>query len=116
MSDNDDLAAAHEAWQAAAKHLGRDSSSAQEKADACVQIQKVIVQARSRTKEWGVIGLTALQGLGRYLAQTKRATKGRRQMSDTDIYPPTLAELGISDRHLAADAVAVAKISDSDFT
>src|SRR5262249_48146259 len=59
--------------------------------------------------------LIALQELGKFLLRTPRLRGRRRKKESTVDSLPSLADLGITDRHIAARAVAVAKIGEELF-
>jgi hypothetical protein len=84
---------------------------------AVTAVEGVILTATKQQAGWARLRLKALRELGRFLRNTQRQGKGRprKKMSDADILPPTYADLGITNRHVAADALKVADIPEAVF-
>jgi hypothetical protein len=82
---------------------------------ALQSIASVIAVARDQQAGWGKLKLIGYRELGTVLENTPRLRGRPKKVSTADSFLPSLAELGILDRHLAADAVKVANVSQSDF-
>jgi hypothetical protein len=73
---------------------------------------EIALEAKRQQAGWGRLGLLALRALGKFLIR-HAARQGRPKTSAGDVL--TLADLGITDPHLSADAKTVARISQRDF-
>jgi hypothetical protein len=76
---------------------------------AASAVENFILTAGKQQVGWARLRLIALRELGKFLLRTPRL-RGRRRNESTVDSLPSLADLGITDRHIAARAVAVAKI------
>jgi hypothetical protein len=74
----------------------------------------IALTAKRQQTGWGRLRLEALRVLGRFLIR-KGARQGRPLKTSSADVLPTLARLGIADRHISADAKSVARISQKDF-
>jgi hypothetical protein len=104
----------HEAqrrYEAAKKSLVRPGVNDPEGSVAV--LTDVIAIADKQEKGWGRLKLEAMRTLGEYLVRTPRRSKGRVNVGFRHL--PTLTDLGITDRHIAADALKVAAVSDETF-
>ena len=77
-------------------------------------VENFILTAGEQQVGWAKLRLIALRELGNFLLRTPRL-RGRPRKESTVDSLPSLADLGISDRHIAARAVAVAKIGEELF-
>jgi hypothetical protein len=77
-------------------------------------VADIALTAQRKQAGWGRVRLLALRQLGSFLIE-KGAKQGRPAKTSADDVFPTLAKLGITDRHLSADARAVARVSKWDF-
>jgi hypothetical protein len=77
-------------------------------------LEAVCVWATREHKECGALKLNALRVLGRYLANTPRLKGRPKKVSNADSLP-SLADLGVSDRHVAADALKVHAVPERVF-
>ena len=76
-------------------------------------VESFILTAGEHQAGWAKLRLIALRELGKFLSRTPRL-RGRRKESTVDSLP-SLADLGITDRHTAARAVTLAKIGEELF-
>jgi hypothetical protein len=81
---------------------------------AASAIENFILNAQEQQVGWAKLRLIALRELGKFLFHTPRL-KGRPRKESTVDSLPSLADLGITDRHIAARAVAVGKIGEELF-
>jgi hypothetical protein len=77
--------------------------------EAVSAVENFILTAGNQQAAWAKLRLIALRELGELLLRTPRL-RGRRRKESTVDSLPSLADLGITDRHIAARAVAVASI------
>jgi hypothetical protein len=82
--------------------------------DAVRVMAQIALWRKRQQIEGGRLRLLALRQLGRFLIRNGRGRGRPAKMSSADVLP-TLACLGIADRHISADAKSVARISQSDF-
>jgi hypothetical protein len=75
---------------------------------------QIALWGKRQQVEGGRLRLLALRQLGRFLIRNGRGRGRPAKMSDAHNLP-TLVGLGISDRHISADAKSVARISQADF-
>jgi hypothetical protein len=104
----------HEAqrrYEAATESLARPGVNDPEGSVAV--LTNVIATADKQEKAWGQLKLEAMRTLGEYLVRTPRRSKGRANVGFRHL--PTLSDLGITDRHIAADAQKVAAVPRADF-
>ena len=81
---------------------------------AASAVENFIVTSSEQQVGWAKLRLVALRELGEFLLRTPRL-RGRPRKESTVDSLPSLADLGISDRHIAARAVTVAKIGEELF-
>jgi hypothetical protein len=74
----------------------------------------IALTAKRQQTGWGRLRLEALRVLGRFLIRNG-ARQGRPLKTSSADVLPTLARLGITDRHISADAKSVARIAQRDF-
>jgi hypothetical protein len=74
----------------------------------------IALAAKRQQTGWGRLRLEALRVLGRFLIRNG-ARQGRPLKTSSADVLPTLARLGITDRHISADAKSVGRISQKDF-
>lgn len=77
-------------------------------------IAEIAAQAKRNAAGWGRVRLIALRRLGEYLIRNGRPQGRPGKTSAVDVFV-SLAELGITDRHLSAEAKSVARIDQQDF-
>jgi DNA N-6-adenine-methyltransferase (Dam) len=82
--------------------------------DAVRVMAQIASWGKRQQVEGGRLRLLALRQLGRFLIRHGRGRGRPAKMSDTHNLP-TLVDLGITDRHISADAKSVARISQPDF-
>jgi hypothetical protein len=82
--------------------------------DAIRVMAQVALVAKRKQAGWGRLRLEALRELGRFLIR-KGHTRGRPAKTSTDEDKLYLADLGIQDHHLSADAKNVARVPQVDF-
>jgi hypothetical protein len=82
--------------------------------DAVRVMAQIALWGKRQQVEGGRLRLLALRQLGRFLIRNGRRRGRPAKMSDTHNLP-TLVGLGITDRHISADAKSVARISQKDF-
>jgi hypothetical protein len=82
---------------------------------AASAVENFILTAGEQQVGWAKLRLIALRELGKFLLRTPRLRGRPRKKESTVDSLPSLADLGISDRHIAARAVAVAKIGEELF-
>lgn len=82
--------------------------------DAIRVMAQVALVAKRKQAGWGRLRLEALRQLGRFLIRKGR-TRGRPAKTSADEDKLHLADLGITDHHLSADAKNVARIPQTDF-
>ena len=86
--------------------------------DVVSRIEAVIVTATRQRTRWGKLTLRALRALGLYLLRNPYRGMGKGGRPPKTVRAdslPSLAERGVSDRHIASRALAVARISEADF-
>jgi hypothetical protein len=81
---------------------------------AASAVENFILTAGEQQVGWAKLRLVALRELGKFLLRTPRL-RGRPRKESTVDSLPSLADLGITDRHIAARAMAVAKIGEQLF-
>ena len=81
---------------------------------AASAVENFILTAGKQQVGWAKLRLIALRELGEFLLRTPRL-RGRGRKASTVDSLPSLADLGITDRHIAARAVSVAKIGGEPF-
>jgi hypothetical protein len=104
------LAEARQTFAVAADKL-RDPAHSHEAVRA---VEAVIVWAHHEQAQSGRLKLEASRVLGEFLRDTPRL-KGRPKKESSADSLPLLADLGITDRHVAADALKVAAVSEAEF-
>jgi hypothetical protein len=82
--------------------------------EAVHAVEAIILTAGTEQTGWGSLRLKALRELGCYLHSTPRL-RGRPKKESTADSLPSLVDLGITDRHVAADALKVASVPVQDF-
>jgi DNA N-6-adenine-methyltransferase (Dam) len=83
--------------------------------DEAVRVMaQIALWAKRQQVEGGRLRLFALRQLGRFLIRNGRPRGRPAKTSTADVFP-TLVCLGITDRHISADAKSVARISKADF-
>ena len=82
--------------------------------DAVRVMAQIALWAKRQQVEGGRLRLLALRQLGRFLIRNGRGRGRPPKMSDTHNLP-TLVSLGITDRHISADAKLVARITRPNF-
>jgi hypothetical protein len=82
--------------------------------DAVRVMAQIALWGKRQQVNAGRLRLLALRQLGRFLIKNGRGRGRPAKMSDTHNLP-TLVGLGITDRHISADAKSVARISQKDF-
>jgi hypothetical protein len=82
--------------------------------DAVQVMAQIALWGKQHQVEGGRLRLLALRQLGRFLIRNGRGRGRPAKTSDADVLP-TLVALGITDRHISADAKSVARISHKDF-
>jgi hypothetical protein len=82
--------------------------------EAAGQAEQLILQAAEKVAGWGRLKNQALRDLGKYLDRTPRLRGRPKKESDADSLP-SLLDLGVKDRHVAADAIKAAKVPQSVF-
>src|SRR5579859_7506168 len=82
--------------------------------DAIRVMAQIALWGKRQQVEGGRLRLLALRQLGRFLIRNGRGRGRPAKMSPADVLP-TLVGLGITDRHISADAKNVARISQKDF-
>ena len=82
--------------------------------DAVRVMAQIALWGKRQQVEGGRLRLLALRQLGRFLIRNGRGQGRPPKTSSADVLP-TLACLGITDRHISADAKSVARISQKDF-
>jgi hypothetical protein len=82
--------------------------------DAFRAMVTIALMAKEKQAGWGRLRLEALRQLGMFLIRFGK-TRGRPAKTSTGDGLPTLAGLGITDRHISADAKSVARVSNKDF-
>jgi hypothetical protein len=85
-----------------------------QKREAVAGIEGVIVAATDQHRRWGRLKNDAYRSLGRYLRAIPRLKGRPKKESDADSLP-SLADLGITDRRIAADALKVAAVPQHDY-
>jgi hypothetical protein len=81
--------------------------------DAVRVMTQIALWGKRQQIEGGRLRLLALRRLGRFLIKNGRGQGRPQKTSPADVLP-TLACLGITDRHISADAKSVARISQAD--
>jgi site-specific DNA-methyltransferase (adenine-specific) len=110
----DTLASAEAEFKAAAARL-EDSAAPP---DAVSRVEEIIVTATRQHAGWGKLTIVALRVLGLYLLRNPYRGMGKGGRPPKTVRAdslPTLAERGVSDRHIAPRALAVARISEADW-
>ena len=74
----------------------------------------IALLAKQKQAGWGRLRLEALRQLGKFLIWHGKGQGRPAKTSSADVFP-TLARLGITDRHISADAKNVARVSNKDF-
>jgi hypothetical protein len=74
----------------------------------------IALMAKQKQAGWGRLRLEALRQLGTFLIRFGKG-RGRPAKTSADDILQTLAGLGITDRHISADAKNVARVSAKDF-
>jgi hypothetical protein len=82
--------------------------------DALRAMVSIALMAKQKQAGWGRLRLEALRQLGKFLIRHGKG-QGRPAKTSADDVSPTLARLGITDRHISADAKNVARVSNQDF-
>jgi NADH dehydrogenase/NADH:ubiquinone oxidoreductase subunit G len=82
--------------------------------EAAGQAEQLIVQAGKKVAGWGRLKNQALRDLGKYLDNTPRLRGRPKKESDADSFP-SLLDLGVKDRHVAADAIKAARVPQAVF-
>jgi hypothetical protein len=82
--------------------------------DAVRVMAQIALWGKRQQVEGGRLRLLALRQLGRFLIRNGRGRGRPAKMSSADVLQ-TLVGLGITDRHISADAKSVARISQADF-
>jgi hypothetical protein len=83
--------------------------------DEAVRVMaQIALWGKRQQIEGGRLRLLALRQLGRFLIRNGRLRGRPAKTSSADVLP-TLVCLGITDRHISADAKSVARISQADF-
>jgi hypothetical protein len=82
--------------------------------DAVRVMAQIALWGKRQQVEGGRLRLLALRQLGRFLIRNGRGQGRPPKTSSADVLP-TLACLGIADRHISADAKLVARINRADF-
>jgi hypothetical protein len=82
--------------------------------DAIQVMAQVALLAKQKQAGWGRLRLEALRALGRFLIRNGRG-RGRPAKTSADEDKLYLADLGIQDHHLSADAKNVARVPQTDF-
>jgi hypothetical protein len=104
------LEEARQTFTVAARRL-RDPARSHE---AVRTVEAVIVWAHHDQAQSGRLKLEASRVLGEFLRDTPRL-RGRPKKESSADSLPSLADLGITDRHVAADALKVAAVSAEEF-
>jgi hypothetical protein len=104
--------ARREFWTASA--VMQNSLNTERRIEAGGRVQALIERAKDQQSGWGGFGLEALRALGKFLRKTPRLRGRPKKESNSDSLP-SLADLGITDRHMAADALKVAAVTEDDF-
>lgn len=81
---------------------------------AAGQAEQLILQAGKKVSGWGRLKNQTLRSLGQYLNRTPRLKGRPKKESDADSLP-SLADLGVKSRHVAADAIKAAKVPQAVF-
>jgi DNA N-6-adenine-methyltransferase (Dam) len=92
-----------------AKFAGKDGDD-----EAVRAMAGIAIKAKHQQAGWGSLRLEALRELGRFLIRNGRGRGRPPKMSAADVLP-ALVGLGITDRHISADAKSVARINQADF-
>jgi hypothetical protein len=90
------------------KFAGQDGN------EAARVMARVALWGKRQQVEGGRLRLFALRQLGRFLIRNGRGQGRPAKTSSADVLP-TLVCLGITDRHISADAKSVARIGQADF-
>jgi hypothetical protein len=91
------------------RHQGRDDG------EAVRAIYAITKQAERNQIAWGRLHCLSMRDLGLYLISNGRSRGRPRKLCDPHNYRPSLAELGIADRHIATTAKLVGYITQKDF-
>jgi len=111
----DTLAGAEAAFKAAAARLEDNTATP----EVVSRVEKIIVKATRQHARWGKLTIDALLVLGLYLLRNPYRGMGKGGRPPKTVRAdslPTLAERGIKNRRIASRALAVARISEADWT
>ena len=111
----DTLAGAEATFKAAAARLEDNTAPP----DVVSRVEAVIVTATRQRTRWGKLTIDALRVLGLYLLRNPYRGMGKGGRPPKTVRAdslPTLAERGIKNRRIASRALAVARISEADWT